>query len=82
VKNNSRRQRPRTLLQWVFSRENDLVTCELHQEGSRYLVRLLTHGDVRKALVSTFDAGLAAFQGHAAIAAELRRSGWMLVAYR
>jgi len=92
VKNNPRRQRARSrlrqgsgaqaLLQWVFSRENHLVTCELHQEGSQYLVRLLTHSGVKKAIVSTFDAGLAAFQRHAAIAAELRRSGWMLVAYR
>ena len=82
MKNTSRRRRPRTLLQWVFCREDHLVTCELHQEGSRYLVRLFAHGDLPKAIVATFDAGLAAFQRHAAIAAELRKSGWMLVAYR
>jgi hypothetical protein len=82
VKKTSRRQRVRPVLQWVFSRGNSLVTCELLQEGSRYLVRLLTHGDITKALVTTFDAGLAAFQRHAAIAAELRKGGWMLVAYR
>jgi hypothetical protein len=80
VKKTSRRQHTQTLLQWVFSRENALVTCELHQEGSQYLVRLLTHSG--KAIVAKFDAGLAAFQRHAAVAAELRRSGWMLVAYR
>jgi hypothetical protein len=80
VKNTTRRQRARTLLQWVFSRENHLVTCELHQIGSRFLVRLLTHSG--KILVATFDAGLAAFQRHAALADELRRGGWMLVAYR
>ena len=80
MKNTTRRQRARTLLQWVFSRGNSLVTCELHQEGSRYLVRLLTHGG--KMIVARFDAGLAAFQRHAALAAELRRSGWMLIAYR
>jgi hypothetical protein len=64
----------------VFAREHNLVTCELLQEGSRYLVRLLTHGG--KTIVATFEAGLAAFQRHAALAAELRRSGWTLVAYR
>ena len=80
MKNTTRRQRARTLLQWVFSRDNRLVTCELYQEGSQYLVRLLTHGG--QAIVATFDAGLAAFQRHAALVAELRRSGWMLVAYR
>ena len=77
---NTSRQRARTLLQWVFCREEHLVTCELHQEGSQFLVRLFAHGG--KAIVATFDAGLAAFQRHAAIAAELRKSGWMLVAYR
>jgi hypothetical protein len=77
-----RRHRAQTLLQWVFSRGNNLVTCELAQEGSRYCVRLFPHGGLRKALVASFDAGLSAFQGHAALAAELRRSGWMLVAYR
>ena len=80
MKNITRPERTKTLLQWVFSRENNLVTCELLQEGSRYLVRLLTHSG--KMIVATFDAGLAAFQRHAALAAELRRSGWMLVAYR
>ena len=80
MKNTSRQQRPRTLLQWVFSRENSLVTCELYQEGSRYLVRLLTN--TGKMLVAAFDAGLEAFQRHAALASELRRSGWMLVSYR
>ena len=80
MKNAARRRAPRTLLQWVFSRDTDLVTCELHQDGSQYLVRLLAHGG--KAAVTSFDAGLAAFQRHAALAAELRRGGWMLVAYR
>jgi hypothetical protein len=80
VKNITRRKRSRTLLQWVFSRENSVVTCELLQEGSLYLVRLLTHSG--KMIVATFDAGLAAFQRHAALVSELRRSGWMLVAYR
>ena len=80
MKNITRRKRAQALLQWVFSRDNQLVTCELYQNGSRYLVRLLTHSG--KMIVATFDAGLAAFQRHAALASELRRSGWMLVAYR
>jgi hypothetical protein len=66
----------------VFSRKNDLVTCTLEQEGARFRVGLLPHRDLRSAVVDTFDAGLSAFQRHAALAAELRRSGWMLVAYR
>jgi len=72
----------RTLLSWVFSRKNDLVTCKLEQEGDRYRVGLLPHRDLRSAVSHTFDAGLSAFQSHATLAAELRRRGWMLVAYR
>lgn len=82
MKKSQRHQRPQTLLQWVFARENNLVTCELAHEGSRYCVRLFPSGGLRKAIVATFDAGLTAFQRHAAIASELRRGGWMLVAYR
>ena len=80
MKNTIRPTRAKTLLQWVFSREHTLVTCELLQEGPRYLVRLLTDGG--KIIVANFEGGLAAFQRHAALAAELRRSGWTLVAYR
>jgi len=77
-----RPQRAKTLLEWVFCRENTLVTCQLEQEGSEYRVRLVPDRGLRQAIVDTFDAGLTAFQRHAALAAELRRGGWMLVAYR
>ena len=78
-------QRPaprRTLLQWVFRQQDQVVTCQLDQEGSRYRVSLVPQQGLRNSIISTFDAGLTAFQRHAALAAELRRHGWMLVAYR
>lgn len=78
----SRPRTSRTLLAWVFCRENNLVTCQLEQEGDRYRVRLLPSRGLRRTVIDTFDAGLSAFQRHAALAAELRCLGWMLVAYR
>lgn len=71
-----------------------MVTCQLDQEGSSYEVSLVPHSGsesgsesgrgsgLRSAVIGTFEAGLSAFQRHAAVAAELRRHGWMLVAYR
>ena len=82
MKRLTRRPRARTLLEWVFCRENHVVTCQLDQEGSRYRVRLVPHRGLGKSIVNTFDAGLSAFQRHAAFVAELRHLGWMLVAYR
>ena len=82
VKRMHRPRTARTLLAWVFCRKNDMVTCQLDQEGTQYRVGLLPHRELRSAVIDTFDAGLTAFQRHAALAAELRRSGWMLVAYR
>ncbi len=82
MKRTSRRRTARTLLAWVFCRENTLVTCELEQEGHQYRVRLMPHRGLRRVMIDTFNAGLSAFQRHAALAAELRRGGWMLVAYR
>jgi hypothetical protein len=83
VRNTNRSQTARTLLQWVFRRHNQIVTCQLDQEGDRYQVSLVPQGSrIRRALIATFDAGLSAFQGHATLAAELRRQGWAVVAYR
>jgi hypothetical protein len=82
VRKTDRSQPARTLLHWVFRSQNRIVTCQLEQKGSRYLVSLIPHRGLRSAIIGTFDAGLSAFQHHAALAAELRRHGWMLVAYR
>jgi hypothetical protein len=43
---------------------------------------MIPHGNMRKMIVKTFEASVTAFQRHAAVAAELRSMGWVLVAYR
>jgi hypothetical protein len=82
VRHQHRSQPARTLLQWVFRHQDRMVTCQLEQQGNRFLVSLIPHRGLRNAIIGTFDAGLSAFQHHAEVAAELRRHGWMLVAYR
>ena len=82
MRSTQRSEPRRTLLQWVFRQQNQMVTCQLEREGSRYRVSLVPQQGLRSAIIATFDAGLSAFQRHAALAAELRRHGWMLVAYR
>ena len=42
---------------------------------------LVAHRNVTSAAIETFDASVAAFQRHAAIASDLRGGSWTLVAY-
>lgn len=72
----------RPLLNWVLCRGWQLLTCRVERTGNRYKVSALTHGGRHNVYVKRFDAGLAAFQNHAALVAGLRRAGWVSVAYR
>jgi hypothetical protein len=71
----------RPLLNWILYRGWQLLTCRVERIGDRYRVSALTHGQRRCVFVKRFDASLAAFQSHAALVADLRRAGWMSIAY-
>ncbi len=74
---------PAPLLRWIFRRGDRALTYQLEREtGHSYTLSRVAHWDVTCAAIETFDAGVAAFQRHAAIASDLRRGGWTLVAYR
>jgi hypothetical protein len=47
---------------------------------SEYAVSIVPHWNVACAAVETFDAAVAAFERHAALASHLRRNGWTLAA--
>ena len=83
MKRIARKNRSIRLLRWVFQRENRLLTCQLDREGHQnaYVLSLVPHWDVRRAVSETYDAGVNAFRRHAAIADDLRRQGWTLAAY-
>jgi hypothetical protein len=70
------------LLEWVLCRGREIVTCQLDQAGDQYRVSVLPHRTRDRLFVRLFDAGLSAFQRHAALVKELRDVGWTLVAYR
>ena len=74
---------PTRLLRWIFRRDDQLVTCQLDREndGVGFTLALVPHWEVRRSVVTSFDAGIAAFQHHAAVAAELRQRGWTLTSY-
>jgi hypothetical protein len=83
MKRISRKKHRTRLLRWVFQLNNRLLTCQLEVEGQEpsYTLSLVPHWDVRQAASARFDAGIRAFQRHAAIADQLRRQGWTVAAY-
>ena len=83
MKRNAAKRRSQQLLQWVFCRGNQLLTCQLEREGHRaaYILSLVPHWDLRQATVENFEYGLIAFRRHAAVADQLRRNGWALASY-
>jgi hypothetical protein len=83
MKRMTTKRRANPVLRWVFRRGRDLLTCQLDREGHRgaYTLSLVPHWDVRQAAIERFDASIAAFRGHAAVANHLRAAGWTLAAY-
>lgn len=71
------------ILQWIFQRGNDLVSCHVERaDGQAYAVCLVPYGnEVGRFVVERCDAAISAFQRHASIAAYLRGNGWKLAAY-
>jgi hypothetical protein len=73
----------RNLLEWVFSRGSEVVTCQLSRIGDRggYMLRLMSLWDEQPMQAERFESGLVAFQRHAALATTLRDCGWKVVSY-
>lgn len=82
MKKTSRGRKSVRFLRWIFRRDNQLVTCQLERGMGRseYAVSIVPHWNVACAAVETFDAAVAAFERHAALASHLRRNGWTLAA--
>ena len=76
--------RPTTpLVRWQFERGDRHVACVVNSAlvESSFEVATVPLWDVNRAAVETFDTPREALQRHAAIAADLRDSGWTLAAY-
>jgi hypothetical protein len=72
----------RPLLDWVLCRGRQKLACQVERKGRQYRVSVRPQGARSQLYDKLFDAGLLAFQRHAAVVAQLRRAGWQSVAYR
>lgn len=71
------------MLQWIFQKGNQLVTCQVDREARAacYTLALIPHRDLEATIIERFGSGMRALHRHAAIAARLRQLGWTLIAY-
>lgn len=72
----------RPVLQWVFRRNRDELTCALDMDAHHaYRVRIVPHWDSRAAIVEQIDSPHMALLRHAEVAQHLRDNGWSLAEY-
>jgi hypothetical protein len=81
----SRTGRTLTLIRWEFVRGEERMSCEVDrstdgQDGA-FAVIGLPYQRLQRATVEVFQSVTAALRRHAALASDLRASGWKLVAY-
>ena len=71
------------LLCWIFERGRDAITCQVDRMGQRgaYMVSIIPHRNLRRAIVEGYAGGAAAFCRHAEIALALRHGGWKVASY-
>ena len=76
-----RAQTPRMgMLYWLFSRNDQALTCELSVNGDReYVVQVTPLWDDETSVCETFARPTDALRRHAELATFLRESGWLLV---
>lgn len=78
----TRRDESQAVVRWTFQRGNELLTCQVHRQRSgRYRLSLVPHAPRGLSGMENFAHLVSALHRHAAIAAELRQQGWMVVSY-
>ena len=78
-----KQRRGLTLLRWELKRGSERVICQVERDpASRaFSVVIVPLRSLQRASVERFDAAVAAIRRHAAVAADLRASGWSVAAY-
>ena len=79
-------RRSATVVRWEFMRGHERVSCQVARadngrHGHEFAVELLPYEHVRSATTELFRRVEEALQRHAALALDLRSTGWKLVAY-
>jgi hypothetical protein len=76
-----------TVIRWEFVRGQERLTCEVDREvgtgpnSGRFAVVSLPYERLQRATVEVFQSATSALRRHAMLAADLRATGWKLVAY-
>jgi len=68
-------------LQWEFEREQHHLMCAVRATPAAFEVETVPLWDVALSAMETFGSASAALRRHAAIASELRDTGWTVAAY-
>ena len=75
----ARRRESTSMLQWIFSRNCAVLTCELDADPrGGFEVSVIPHWNVSSAAIEHFDGARDAFRRHAELARYLRETGWHL----
>ena len=76
------KKKTRDMIRWQFRLRDRLLTCGVSGSGATgFSVVTLPHHNVRRGTVEIYRDLASALQRHAAIALQLRASGWSIASY-
>jgi hypothetical protein len=76
------KEKTRDMIRWQFRFRDRLLTCGVSRAGaSGFSVVTVPHHNVRRGTVEIYRDLTTALQRHAAIALQLRASGWSIASY-
>lgn len=82
MKTSALKQKTRDMIRWQFRFRDRLLTCGISKSGaSGFSVVTVPHHNVRRGTVEIYKDLASALQRHAAIALQLRASGWSIASY-
>ena len=75
-------KKTRDMIRWQFRFRDRLLTCGVSRSGATgFSVVTVPHHNVRRGTVEIYRDLASALQRHAAIAMQLRSSGWSIASY-
>lgn len=82
MKSSALKKKTRDMIRWQFRLRDRLLTCLVSRSGAAgFSVVTVPHHNVRRGSVEIYRDLTSALQRHAAIASELRASGWSIASY-
>lgn len=82
MKTSALKKKTNDMIRWQFKFRDRLLTCGVSRTGaSGFSVVTVPHHNVRRGTVEIYRDLASALQRHAAIALQLRASGWSIASY-